>query len=111
MIMFTEVNDLGIIVVLDLISEADKVADELAFLRLLRRMATDWEDERRKELATSRSPYSAGANGWENGSIGHFFEAAAAWAEATSRTANVGSEISDAWRRAANIILAGAFYE
>jgi hypothetical protein len=109
--LFTVFNDLEIIVVFDLISEAEKVTDELAFLRLLRRMATDWEDERQKELATSSLPYSAGRNVWENGSIGQFLEAAAAWAEASSRTAKVGSEVSDAWRRAAKIIVAGAFYE
>jgi hypothetical protein len=111
MITFTAVNDLEIIVVLDLISAAEKVTDELAFLRLLRCMATDWEDERQKELAAARPPYSAGANGWENGTIGAFLEAAAAWAEASSRTANVGSDVSDAWRRAAEIMVAGAFYE
>jgi hypothetical protein len=98
-------------VVSDLISEAEKVTDELSFLRLLLRMATDWEDERRKELSTPSLPYSAGRNSWENGSIGQFLEAAAAWAEVSSRTANVGSEVSDAWRRAARIIVAGAFYE
>ncbi len=90
-------------VVLNLISEAGKVTDELAFLRLLRRMATDWKDERQKESATARSPYSAGAAGWENATIGQFLEAAAAWAEASSRTANVGSEVSDAWHRAAKV--------
>jgi hypothetical protein len=105
------VNYAEIRVELDLFSEAEKVADELAFLQLLRRMAIDWEDQRQKELATPRPPYSAGANGWENGSIGQFLEAAAAWAEATSQTASVGSEVSDVWRRAAMIIVAGAFYE
>jgi hypothetical protein len=74
-------------------------------------LALDWDDQRQKELETPSLPYSAGANGWENGSIGQFLEAAAAWAEDTSQIANVGLHVSDAWRRAAMIIVAGAFYE
>ena len=97
-------------VVRDLISAAEVVADERAFIQLLQMMALDREDEQ-KELARSSSPHSAGTNGWENGSIEAFLEAAAAWAEATSRTTNLGAEASDAWRRAAMIVVAGAFYE
>ena len=95
----------------DLISAAEAVADERASIRLLQMMALDRQDEQQKELARPSSPYSAGANGWENGSIEDFLEAAAAWAEATSQTTNLGAEGSDAWRRAAMIIVAGAFYE
>src|SRR5450755_4558618 len=96
-------------VVRDLISAAEVVADERAFIQLLQMMALDRQDEQQKELARPSSPYSAGANGWENCSIGAFLGAAAAWAEATSRTANLGAEASDAWRRAAMIVVAGAF--
>jgi hypothetical protein len=98
-------------VVRDLVSAAEVVADEKAFIQLLRMMALDREDEQQKELARPSSPHSAGANGWENRSIEAFLEAAAAWAEATSRTANLGAEASDAWRRAAIIVVAVAFYE
>jgi hypothetical protein len=34
----------------DRFAESEKVADGLAFLRLLRRMAMDWEDQRQKEI-------------------------------------------------------------
>jgi hypothetical protein len=98
-------------VVHDLIAAAEVVADERAFIRLLQSMVLDRQDEQQKELARPSSPYSAGANGWENWSIEAFLEAAAAWAEATSRTTNLGGEASDAWCRAAMIIVAGAFYE
>jgi hypothetical protein len=98
-------------VVHDLISAAEVVANERAFIRLLQMMALDRQDEQQRELARPSAPYSAGANGWENSSIEAFLEAAAAWAEATSRTANLGAEASDAWRRAAMIVVAGAFYE
>ena len=98
-------------VVHDLIAAAEVVADERAFVRLLQLMVLDRQDEQQKELARPSSPCSAGANGWENYSIEAFLEAAAAWAEATSRTTTLGAEASDAWRRAAMIVVAGAFYE
>ena len=95
----------------DLMAAAEEVADERAFIRLLQLMALDWEDGRQKELVKPSAPYSAGVNGWESGSIGQFLESAAAWAEATSPSANSGPKVSDAWRRAAMILVAGAFYE
>lgn len=98
-------------VVHDLIAAAEVVADERAFVRLLQMMALDRQEEQQRELARPSSPYSAGANSWENCSIEAFLEAAAAWAEATSRTTDLGEEASDAWRRAAMIIVAGSFYE
>jgi hypothetical protein len=107
----TNVVMLEVIVVHDLIAAAERVADERAFIRLLQLIALDWEDQQQKELAKPSSPYSAGANGWESGSIGQFLESAAAWAEATPPNANPGADASDAWHRAALIIVAGAFYE
>lgn len=95
----------------DLIAAAERVADERTFIRFLQLMALDWEDQRQKELVKPSPPYSPGANGWENDSIGHFLESAAAWVEDTSSTADSGSDVSNVWRRAANIMLAGAFYE
>ncbi|WP_146988277.1 hypothetical protein [Bradyrhizobium macuxiense] len=95
----------------DLVAAAEAVSDERAFIRLLQLMALDRPAEQQKELASPSPPYSAGANGWENGSIEAFLDAAAAWAEATTRTTNLGPRASDAWRRAAMIIVAGAFYE
>ena len=95
----------------DLISAADAVVDERGFIRLLQLMALDRQDEEQKELAAPSPPYAAGANGWENGSVTAFLDAAAAWAEATQHTSNLKAGPSDIWRRAAKIIVAGAFYE
>ncbi|WP_097674031.1 hypothetical protein [Bradyrhizobium sp. C9] len=95
----------------DLIAAAEAVTDERSFIRLLQLMALDRQDEQQKELARPSPPYSPGANGWENGSIAAFLDAAASWGEATSRTTNLGTEASNVWRRAAMIIVAGAFYE
>jgi hypothetical protein len=98
-------------VVHDLISAAEVVADERLSFDSCKMMALDRPDEQQKELARPSSSYSAGSNDWESCSIEAFLEAAAAWAEATSRTTNLGAEASDAWRRAAMIVVAGAFYE
>ncbi|MGJ4930580.1 DUF7660 family protein [Bradyrhizobium sp. HKCCYLS2038] len=95
----------------DLMSAADAVIDEQGFIRLLRLMALDRQDEQQKELATPSSPYGTGANGWENSYLTDFLEAAAAWAEATQHASHVESAPSDIWRRAAQIVVAGAFYE
>jgi hypothetical protein len=56
-------------VVHDLISAAQAVTDERAFIRLLQMMAVDRQDEQQMELAKRSAPYSAGANGWDNCSI------------------------------------------
>jgi hypothetical protein len=98
-------------VVHDLIAAAEEVADERAFIRLLQMMALDRQDEQEKEAARASPPYSAGANGWENGSIEAFLGAAAAWAEATPHSSDVEAGAPEIWRRAAKIIVAGAFYE
>jgi hypothetical protein len=98
-------------VVHDLMSLADAVSDEQCFIRLLQKMALDREDEQQKELAAPSSPYGPGAKGWQNGSIEAFLEAAAAWAEATQDTSSVEPKANDIWRRAAQIVVAGAFYE
>ncbi|WBL78441.1 hypothetical protein I3J27_36835 [Bradyrhizobium xenonodulans] len=95
----------------DLVSLADAVSDEQSFIRLLQRMAFDRKDEQQKGLAAPSSPYEPGANGWENGSIEAFLEAAAAWAEATQDTSSLEAKAANIWRRAAQIIVAGAFYE
>jgi hypothetical protein len=54
----------------------DAVNDEQSFLRFVQALAEDWEDEQQKELANPSSPYGPGANGWENGTIGAYLNAA-----------------------------------
>ena len=95
----------------DLMSLADAVSSEQSFIRLLQEMAVDRADEQEKELAALSSPYRPGANGWENSSIEAFLEAAAAWARATQDTSSLEATAPNIWRRAAQIIVAGAFYE
>ena len=94
----------------DLNRLADEVYDEPSFVAFLASLASDWDDSERKEAMKPSSPYGATANGWENGSIGSFLDAASAWAGASSHHPN--HEVPEnPWRRAAQILHAGKFYE
>jgi len=96
---------------IDLHALAERVDDEASLLRFIAALSEDWEDERRKEAVSPSSPYGPGANGWENGTIGAFLERAGSWAEATSQGTEFYAPPTNAWRRVADILLAGKFYE
>ena len=86
---------------------ADKVTDEASFVEFIKALALD----RAAEKTISTSPYGPGANGWENGNIETFLEAASAWACA-SRGGLVGYDLpSNPWKRCADIFLMGKHYE
>jgi hypothetical protein len=95
----------------DLHALADHVADEVTFLRFVAALAADWEAEREIEKFNPPEPYAKGALGWENGTIGNFLDAAAAWGEASIDGLHLYQKPSNPWRRAAHILLAGKFYE
>jgi hypothetical protein len=97
----------------ELILIADNVVDEASFLRFLKALADDWNDEQAKEILHPSSPYGPGANGWENGTIGNFLEAMVAWAKAkpAEDTGLAAPAAEGVWKRAAHILLAGKFYE
>ena len=87
----------------DLYALAEQVEDEAGFLHFLAALAADWEEDRRLAAANPL--------GWENSSIGGFLDAAATWGE-DSRDGLAGySRPENAWRRAAQLMLAGKFYE
>ncbi|TQV82234.1 DUF7660 family protein [Denitrobaculum tricleocarpae] len=86
------------------------VNDEASFINFLNALAADWEEDQRKESLRPSSPYDAGANGWENVSAGDFLEAASAWARSTGGRAENDAD-KNPWRRAAEILHAGKFYE
>ena len=96
---------------LDLHDMADAVHDEESFLEFMSQLCADWEEEREIEATKPSSPYSAGALGWENGNIGAFLDAAAAWGTATINGAELYKKPDNPWRRAAQILHAGKFYE
>ncbi|PBW54056.1 hypothetical protein CJU07_23810 [Pseudomonas aeruginosa] len=95
----------------DLYALAEQVEDEAGFLRFLAALAADWEEDRRFAAANPPKPFGPSPLGWENGSIGGFLDAAATWGE-DSRDGLPGySRPENAWRRAAQLMLAGKFYE
>jgi hypothetical protein len=95
----------------DLHKLADAVEDESSFVRFVAALAADWEEERQLESENPASPYGPGALRWENGSIGTFLDAAQSWAEATAQGTPFYQVPENAWRRAAQILFAGKFYE
>ncbi len=90
---------------------ASQVKDEYSFLKFVGSLAEDRLDELRKELENPSSPYGPSVNGWENGSIETFLEAAKAWGEATRNGTEYYNLPNNPWTRAAQIICAGKSYE
>lgn len=95
----------------DLQSKLDMVCDEDTFISFLTALAADRADEVRKEKMTPSSPYSAGTNGWENGSIESFLESAAAFGIAWKKNPTGLPATDNPWKRCARIIYAGKYYE
>jgi hypothetical protein len=95
----------------DLYELRDEVCDEATFLEFVTALCADWSDERAKAEVTPIPPGGAGANGWENGTIGDFLGAAAAWGEATRDGTPFYTPSTNVWRRCADILHAGKFYE
>jgi hypothetical protein len=95
----------------DLSNMADEVCDEASFLAFLEALAADKEDEQQKELAKPDSPYGSGANGWENGTIDSFLEAAASWGVASINGLKFYKKPDNPWCRAAQILYMGKIYE
>jgi len=95
----------------DLIAKRDAVCDERTFIEFLVALATDREDEVAKEQASPSSPWGAGANGWQNGTIEGFLGAASAWAEGSINGLKYYSKPENPWKRCADIIYMGKIYE
>lgn len=95
----------------DLYSLAMSVVDEVGFIRFVAALAADRADERVKEAVNPASPYGPGANGWENGTIEEFLDAASDWAEASINGLPYYEKPTNPWTRCATILLMGKHYE
>jgi hypothetical protein len=95
----------------NLITKRDAVCDEATFVEFLSALAADRADEVQKEEKEPSSPYGPGANGWENGTIEAFLEAACAWAEASKDGLKLYQKPSNPWKRCADILYTGKIYE
>lgn len=87
----------------------DEVSDFQSFLRFVNWLASDRAEEVAKERVSPSNTYGPGYNGWENGTIEAFLDAAAAWAMDWYSAHPPPPEAS--WREFAKILQAGKFYE
>jgi len=88
----------------------NKVVDQETFLNFIQALSEDWEAETKIEKEKASSPFGPGALGWENGTIGGFLEAAAAYGQDHMGRGKSPSE-TNTWRAAAAMLLAGKYYE
>lgn len=89
---------------------ADSVETEIDFLNFLETLMQDRQDEEQKEKANPSSPYTSVTNGWENGSISTFLDAAMSWGKESENIPSY-TKPENPWKRAAHILHAGKFYE
>ncbi len=95
----------------DLHALADQVIDESSLIAFISALAGDREEELAKEAVSPSSPYGPGANGWENGTIKAFLEAASAWAISSNNGLPFYTPPINPWTRIAHILHMGKLYE
>jgi hypothetical protein len=88
----------------------DAVKDPGSFLEFARALEDDRVSAVRLEAQKPSSPYGPDAGGWENVTIQAFLSAAVRWAEDSEFGERMGIE-SNPWRKCANFLYAGKFYE
>ena len=89
-----------------------KVCDEVTFVAFVGVLAQDWEGDNSKSRKFDVSPYGPSINGWENGTIGAFLEAAnAAGIDSLDETKGNELGVAAVWKRAALILARGKTYE
>ena len=95
----------------DLYTLADEVETEEDFLNFIDMLLADKEEEEKIEKETPSSPWGPGVNGWENGDIVSFLGAVVSWGETSINGLELYQKPSNPWKRAAQILHAGKFYE
>lgn len=91
----------------DLKNLLDRVVDEDSFLVFARALQADWRRTQHPGLRVNPD----GPGSWETSTIGDFLESAVAWAEDSKAAPMVPPPSSNPWRRCADMLWAGAFYE
>jgi hypothetical protein len=82
------------------------VADRDSFFAFVRALIEDREDEISKDSIKPSNPYGASANGWENGTIETYLDAALSWAEDSQGLCREPS-----WKAFAQFLYSGKIYE
>ena len=96
---------------MDLFEQADAVHDQRTLLKFVKALVLDREDEVAKEALSPSPSQDSGANGWENGSIEAYLDAAGRWAETTNFGQTQGLSTANPWRQFAAFLLCGKIYE
>ena len=96
---------------IDLHAAVERVSDEKTFLEFIALLADDWNEEREIEQQRPSSPYGAGALGWENGTVGAFLDAVHRWGTTSINGLKFYEKPENPWRRMAQVLHAGKFYE
>jgi len=89
----------------------DMVVDEESFIRFVRALAEDLDDENEKEKQSPSSHWSSGANGWENKELSDFLWTMVAWANSSKNGLPLYKKPDNPWKRMANILSAAKIYE
>ena len=94
----------------DLDELLEAVVDRDSFLIFVKALIADRQAEVAKEKEHPSSPWCAGANGWEHGTIEGYLDAAVAWMEDSQGTAwELPAEPS--WKSFATFLYRGKSYE
>ena len=88
----------------------EAVVDRDSFLAFVKALAADREGEVAKEKEHPSSPWEAGANGWEQGTIEGFLDAAVASAADSLGTPGEMPE-PPSWKAFATFLYHGKYYE
>jgi hypothetical protein len=89
----------------------ETVKDRESFLDFVRLLAIDRASEVAIEKTSPSSPHGAGANGWENGTIESFLDAAVRWAEDSKFGSSQGLSSDNHWKQFAVFLYCGKIYE
>ena len=85
------------------------VEDKESFLKFVKALIADREDEVKQEKEGLGSSYQSGANGWENGTIESFLEASVACTEDHGDETILSEKAS--WQSFAQFLYVGKIYE
>ena len=96
---------------IDLVMLLEAVVDEPSFVAFLEALSDDFAMSCEIEAEEPSAPYGPLALGWENGSVDAVLERAAAWATDTRDNPSLNPLGQTPWRRCAEIIFAGKYYE
>lgn len=94
----------------DLDEMLEAVVDRDSFLAFVKALIVDRRHEVAKGKGSPSSPWGAGANGWEHGTIEGYLEAAVAWMEDSCGTA-WESPAEPSWKSFAAFLHHGKSYE